>query len=190
MSHGIDSIAKIFENASVAAFLGAASAFILVVINDWRRLKRRKTHILPAVLKRERLLARSHIDGTTQVRADAAVGKFFENLNLHLASDTIQRHAEELSNQLTERQQMGLHHVASAMKGADELNARAVEMVQRISETNRSVQRGEVRALQDLPKLRVALDQLYGSELILLARAECLIDAYLGDKLNEQGDVR
>ena len=175
--------------AAVGAFFGGASAFFLVIANDWRRARRRARRNLPAMLSRERLLARSHIEGTTHVRSEAQSGRLSENVSLYFSSNTIQRFADELSDRLSERQLMGLYNIAFAMKSADEMNARSVETVQRISETSMGVRSGAARAIQDLPQLYQALDHLYGAELFMLERVEKLIDGYLTDTLNERGDV-
>ncbi len=50
------------QNPSVAAFVGAASAFFLITLNDWRR-KRVKRRVLKAVIDDQAELAKDKIEG-------------------------------------------------------------------------------------------------------------------------------
>jgi hypothetical protein len=63
---------------------------------------------VPAVLRRIALLAQGHDQGTTGIRVNDNTGAFAENMNPNFSSDTLRRFAEDLSEDLTERQQMAL----------------------------------------------------------------------------------
>lgn len=181
-------VAALLDNASIAAFLGAASAFSLVVLSDRVRARRKARLTVPAVLRREALLAQSHIQGTTGVRDDATKGTFSENLNLNFSSDTLRRFADELSENLTERQQMALLNIAFSMKNADELNSRAVETVQNITRVQTSNQANTLGGTNAILHYSAALDDLYAVELSRLHHVKDLIEAYLADRLGEHGE--
>jgi hypothetical protein len=51
-------IADLLDNKSVAAFIGAFSAFLLVIVNDWRR-ERRKVSYLRSEIEMNQVIARN-----------------------------------------------------------------------------------------------------------------------------------
>lgn len=178
-----DTVASFFNNASVGAFFGAAAAFFLVVANDWRRTRRRAQKILPAVLKREAFLVENRIATTPNTLDEKAEGRLIEHKSLCFSVGTIRRHADELADYLTDRQTMSLHNIAVGMESADDLNARAVEIVQRINEA-------KVESLADYgvaARRSAELERLYSTELNTLKEIRVLIRAYLTETLDERG---
>lgn len=78
---------------------------------------------------------------------------------------------------------MSLYNIAVSMEIADDLNARAVEMVQRINETKllSLADRAEVN------RLSAELEGLYSTELNMLKEIRALIHAYLSKTLEDRG---
>lgn len=106
-----------------------------------------------------------------------------EHRSLTFSTGTIRRDAEELADHITERQAMGLYNIAVSMESADDLNARAVEMVQRINEA-------KLLSLADheaAGQLSAELKRLYSTELNTLKEIRTLIHAYLTKNLDERG---
>lgn len=179
----IKTVASFFDNASVGAFFGAASAFFLVIANDWRRVSRRARKILPAALKREALLAENRIAARPDTRDEDIKGRLIEHRSLTFSIGTIRRDAEELADHITERQAMALYNIAVTMESADDLNARAVEIVQRIN-------KAKLESLADreaVGHLSAELERLYSTELNMLKEIRALIHAYLSKTLDERG---
>lgn len=176
-------ITSFLDNASVGAFFGAATAFFLVIANDWRRARRRAHKILPAVLKREALLVENRIAARPNTRDEETKGRLIEHRSLTFSVGTVRRDAEELADHIAERQAMGLYNIAVSMESADDLNARAVKMVQRINETKR-LSLADHEAAQGLS---AELERLYSTELNMLKGIRALIHAYLSKTLDERG---
>ena len=63
-------IVGFLNNASVGAFVGAASAFFLVVLLDWKRNRRKARTGIPALLRRQRTLAANRRATAEQARDD------------------------------------------------------------------------------------------------------------------------
>jgi hypothetical protein len=63
----LKSVADFFNNQSVGAFLGAFAAFLLVVVNDWRR-ERRKIKTLRAEIEVNRADAQAKLETARRMR--------------------------------------------------------------------------------------------------------------------------
>ena len=63
----------------LAALVGAAAAFFLVVLNDWRRNRRIATKQLPALLRRLIVLVDSRHKGAIDARA--SIGRYLAFYN-------------------------------------------------------------------------------------------------------------
>lgn len=178
---------EILNNSSVGAFVGAASAFALVVATDWRRSRRKARKRLPALLKRQSVLA-SNRRGAAEFSRDDQT-RCSASTQPPFSRDTLIRLAEDVPDHLTDRQQEGLDNIALLMREADRLNSWAVALLTRIHESMDSMLTGEASPRLQIPTLKGHLHAAHAEEAIILARLEKLINAYLADRLNEFGSL-
>lgn len=125
----------------------------------------------------------NRIAARPNTRDEETKGRLIEHRSLTFSVGTIRRHAEELADHITERQAMSLYNIAVSMESTDDLNARAVEIVQRINET-------KLQSLADREaagRLSAELERLYNTELNTLKEIRTLIHAYLSKTLDERG---
>ena len=180
------SISAIENSPTVGAIVGAATAFFLVIANDFRRGRRRARKILPAILKREAILVDNRITSRPDVQSERARGRLVEHKSLTFSAATIRRYAEELTVHITERQAMCLYNIAVSMETADELNARATEVVRRWN-TEATKPLTMLVGTTSMETLLSDLHLLYSAELRMLNEIRTLIGAYLSKSLDERG---
>lgn len=114
-------IGAFFENKSVAAFAGAFSAFILVMVTDWRR-ERRKVRNIRSEVEMNMGLAEKKLDTVRMNRSamrehnqvvPAPILKFNTTLIRSMAADVLSR--------LTMDQRRALEAVCYTMEATDEV---------------------------------------------------------------------
>ncbi len=180
------SISAIENSPAIGAVVGAATAFFLVMANDFRRDRRRARKILPAILKREAFLVDNRIRSRPDVQRERSRGRLVEHLSPAFSAATIRRYAEELTGHITECQTMCLYNIAVSMETADDLNARAAEAVRRWNEEATKTPT-TLAGATNMDNLFVDLQLLYNAELKQLNEIRSLIGAYLTKSLDERG---
>jgi hypothetical protein len=184
-----ESVKGILDNASLAAAIGAAGAFFLVVLNDRRRDRRIAKKVLPALLKRLRVL----VDGRTHSAKDAesSLGRPMRvrDKGLHFPTERIERYAEQSVDHLTDRQEMALANLVFWMQESDRLNEACLGLLDQLNLSDRDFSRGETSMRLQAPGIIKELGQQYREELVLLRRIDQLIACYLDGTLNERGGI-
>jgi hypothetical protein len=183
-------ICRSLDNASLAALVGAAAAFLLVVVNDWRRNRRIATKQLPVLLHRLLVLVESRHKGAVEALASVGKDSPMGNIGLPFPVDRIERYAEQVGDRLTDRQAFALDNICFLMREADRLNNAARETCLKIDHAKLDITPGDSNTRQLVHGLTTVLQKHYGEESVLLAQVRKLITAYLEHRLNERGGVQ
>src|SRR5258708_30815599 len=139
-------VSKVWEalnNASVGALIGAAAAYFLVAVTDWRRNGRMAKTLLPAMLRRLLVLVDSRLNGA--VTALATVDQQEQpmgDIGLRFPVERIDRYGEQVADRLTDQQAFALENLAFWMREADRLNSDAMALVKQIREAKLDPTRG------------------------------------------------
>lgn len=176
-----------FDNASFAAFIGAAAAFFLVVLNDRRRDRRAAKKILPALLKRLRVLTESRRKNTAKAEKSLDQPLRVRDIGLHFPIARIQQYADQSIEHLSGRQAMALESLTFRMGECDRLNAVSLELMDQINVANSDITRGEASQRLQVPSLIKRLREHYNEQMHLLTTIDEFIVAYLEGTLNERG---
>lgn len=188
VSH-ILTLGELLNNASLAAGIGAAAAFMLVMLNDWRRDRRAAKRLIPALLKRLRVLIESRRTGTRDAAKSLGTGNHLRTIGLPFPVGRIERHADRAVDHLTDRQAMALDNLIFWMRECDRLNANYRAALDQIDAASSDFTRGEASMRLQVPGLVQRLGQRYAEEIHLLTKLDALIAAYLAGTLNERGGI-
>ena len=127
------SIAEFFDNKSVAAFSGAFAAFALVMLNDWRR-DRRKVNNIRGEVEMNLLLAKGKLESIRSNRSlmleknrvvPAPILKFPTMLIRELSAEVLSR--------LTMDQRRSIEALLYTMEATDELLSEIYELARSLS---------------------------------------------------------
>ena len=180
-------VKSFFDNASLGALIGAASAFFLVVLNDRRRDRRVAKKLLPSMLKRLRVL----VDGRMKsaIAAERSVGQPMRvrDIGLHFPTARLERFAEQSIEHLAERQAMALDNLVFWMGESDRLNEACLALLDQINIAERDPTPGAESSRLKIPGRLSQLGVHYREELHLLKKIDALIVCYLEGTLNERG---
>jgi hypothetical protein len=117
----------LLDNKSVAAFMGAFSAFLLVIVNDGRR-ERKKVQILKSEIELNQVVARNKLDTARGNRS------LIRNSNRITAAPTLKFNTElirdlgaEVLGRLTSDQRRALEALCYRMEAIDGLFCEATE---------------------------------------------------------------
>src|ERR1700679_3986463 len=176
-----------FDNASFAAFVGAAAAYFLVVLNDHRRARRAAKKILPAMLKRLRVLIESRRTNTAAAEKSLDQPLRVRDIGLHFPIARIQQYADQSIEHLSERQAMALENLVFRMGECDRLNTVSLELLDQVNVANSDITRGEANQRLQVPALIKRLREHYREQMHLLTTIDEFIVAYLEGTLNECG---
>jgi hypothetical protein len=122
---------EFFNNASVSAFFGAFAAFLLVVVNDWWR-ERRKVKMLRAEIQLNRSIAIDKTETARKMRSlirdhneitSAPVLRFNTQFTRQLAAETL--------HHLTLDQRRSIEALCYTMEAIDDLIADTQEIAKR-----------------------------------------------------------
>lgn len=126
------SLLNFLNNASVAAFVGAFSAFFLVIANDWRR-NRRKMKLIRNEIRLNKDHAKNKLDTVKSNRnrvtehnqiISAPIFKFNSPVIKQLASEILDRFSTD--------QRRALHAICYTMEATDDVLASAFDKTQKI----------------------------------------------------------
>lgn len=114
-------IERVLDNGSVAAFLGALAAFLLVIFTDWRRNRRKAKNVFLEVescrfhaeKKRQTV-----IDNRNQMRT---ANKLMPGRFIPFNSGLVRQLATEVLDQLTQDQRRAIDAIVFRMEGCDQL---------------------------------------------------------------------
>lgn len=124
-------LADILDNKSVAAFLGAFFAFLLVIVND-RRRERKKVGYLRSEMQLNQVVARNKLD---TARANRSLIRDSNSVTsaptLKFNTQLIRDLAAEVLGRLTSDQRRALEALCYRMEAIDELFAEATEKARR-----------------------------------------------------------
>jgi hypothetical protein len=137
----INAISSFFENKSVAAFAGGFGAFLLVIVTDWRR-ERRKVRNICSEVEMNMGLARAKLDTVRSNRSalrdynqivPAPILKFNTAIIRSMAADVLSR--------LTMDQRLALEAVCYMMEATDEILFKAFELAKEFGILSGSAER-------------------------------------------------
>ena len=111
---------ELLSNASVAAFVGAFAAFILVAANDWRR-RRRKKKLLAYLVDDARTLARDKRDSIESRIELINENKFSEAPLMRFQPTVLSNHHHEVMDMLDANENQGLSAIIYWMESIDGL---------------------------------------------------------------------
>jgi voltage-gated potassium channel Kch len=172
---------EFLNNASVGAFIGAAAAFLLVILTDWRRNRRVATVVLPSLLKKMAYLARSrHEDLVAQSKNPPR-----PVIALPFAVDRLERLTELVADRLDDLQARALEAVMFFMSAADRVNEGTRLLFEQIDLANTDMTRGETNRRSQGPALLMLAAARYNEEQQLLKRIYEIIDNYVANRLTE-----
>jgi hypothetical protein len=179
-----DAAHAIFEflnNASVGAFIGAAAAFLLVILTDWRRNQRVATIVLPSLLKKMGYLARSrHDDLCAQSKVPPR-----PVIALPFAVDRLERLTDQAADRLDDLHARALETVIFFMRSADRVNGEARLLFEQIDLAGTDMTRGDDNERARVPALLRLATERYNEEQQLLKRVYEIIENFLADRLTE-----
>ena len=178
------------DNATLGALVGAAGAFLLVVLTDWRRNRRIATTQLPALLRRLLVLATTRHEGATGARDSVSTDPRIRpmgNIGLPFPTGRIDRYVDLAGDHLTDQEAFALDNICFAMREADRLNAASRDLCAEIDRAQIDVTRGEGNKLGGVFGLTAIFKRQSAEEAVLLDHVKKSIKAYLDGRLNEHG---
>lgn len=113
-------ILEFLGNASVAAFVGAFAAFVLVAANDWRR-RRRKKKLLTYLVDDARTLARDKRDSVKSRIELIRQNRFSDAPIMNFQSAALSNHHHEVMDMLDANENQGLSAIVYWMESIDDL---------------------------------------------------------------------
>lgn len=126
-------IAEFFDNQSVAAFSGAFAAFALVVLNDWRR-DRRKVRNICGEVEMNLLLAKAKLES---VRSNRNLMREQNSVMpvpiLKFPTTLIRELSAEVLSRLTMDQRRAIEALLYTMEATDELLSEVYELARSLS---------------------------------------------------------
>ncbi|SRR5258706_10521269 len=117
-------LATVLDNKSAAAFLGALFGFLLVIVNDWRRERRKVGHIRTEI-ELNQVVARNKLETVRGNRAMIRDNRITAAPILKFSSGLIRQMAAEVLSRLTPDQRRSLEALCYRMEAIDELLADA-----------------------------------------------------------------
>jgi hypothetical protein len=108
-----------FDNASLAAFIGAGAAYLLVVINDRRRARRFARRIVPAELSRIQTLIASRIEGVERARESLNTETHISDIGQRFAVALLRQYAERTVDTLPPVRINAIYDIAFQLEEAD-----------------------------------------------------------------------
>jgi hypothetical protein len=182
-------LCKLLDNAALAALIGAAAAFLLVILNDWRRARRSAKMLLPGLLGRLRMLIESRLDGTTKAAQSLSQDMQMRDTALPFPIDRIGRYADQGAAHLSDQQAMALDNLMFWMRESDRLNGVCLELLDQIDVARSDPSISDDNSRMHVPSMTRRLGERYREEIYLLKRINELIAAYLAGTLNERGGI-
>jgi hypothetical protein len=176
-----------FDNASLGALIGAASAFFLVMLNDRRRERRIAKKLLPATLRRLRVLVSGRKKSALSAQGSVHQQTRIRDVGLHFPTARLERFAERSIEHLSEPQAMALDNLVFWMGESDRLNGACLAILDQIILADRDPTLGPQSSRLQVPAMLGELVMHYGEELLLLKKIDELIICYLEHTLNERG---
>lgn len=126
-------IERIFNNQSVGAFLGAFAAFFLVVLNDWRR-ERRKVRTLKAEFEVCRAHAHSKLE---TIRASLKLAREHNGVSpapvMPFNTTIVRQLTAETIDQLSQEQRRAIDGLCYRMEATDGLLEKSYQIAIRLS---------------------------------------------------------
>jgi hypothetical protein len=173
------------NNPTVAAVAGgvvtAVATYLVVALTDWRRALRKARKGIRAQLQLYRVLVRSRIEGAqAALKTVPGDSRLLQDIGDRFPAERIRKLAED--DHLRPEQAMALYNLAFSMEQSDERNSRALTQIA----SRRRGPNDTERTVSD-EQTRGDLLMTYSEELMLLRRAEALIDAYLSDRIGLTG---
>ena len=178
------------DNATLGALLGAAGAFLLVMLTDWWRNRRVARKQLPSLLRQLLVLVDARYKGAIDARDSIEPDPRMQpmgNIGMPFPVERIQRYSELVGDRLTDRQGFALSNITFGMREADRLNAASRDLCGEIDRAQTDMAIGEGSKRVHVPSLRSLLKKQYGEEAVLLDHLRKSIRAYLEGRLNERG---
>jgi hypothetical protein len=163
--------------AVIGAIVGSAGAVAAVFITDGIRARRKARQLIPALLRRQRTLARNRRVEIEQILAD---GLFMAPAPPPFSIDVLTRLAESVADHLNDREQQGLDNIAHLMRETESLANKANTFYGQSTQASPS---SPLKMFVDL------LNHTHTEAASHLSRLEKLIDAYLAGTLNEFGSL-
>jgi len=150
---------NIFLNPSVAAFIGAGSAFLLVIINDWRR-RRQKKNAITYLVQDQLDTARSKLESIKSMIEIMNKNIFCASPIMPFEAAQLRLLQNEVIDLLNANENQGLNALLYWMNAVDLL----LNRVQSKSETLEELSRTEAPDSEKLMLAKWILDDLNDSE--------------------------
>jgi hypothetical protein len=165
-----------FKNESVAALIGAAAAFVLVAVNDWRRERKKAHKTIPTMLRQAREIAASHKRHAENAIPKIPTGQLDRNFAQPFASDRLQRLTEEVADHLSIDQQNALQRIVFWMGQSEADGNEALRLTRELVEGPRN---------RPPQQLQWSLADAYHRQAFLVGCVIDQISAYLENNLKE-----
>ncbi len=111
---------SIFQNPSLAAFIGASAAFFLVVINDWRR-KYKKKRVITYLIQDQSDMARSKLESVKGMITSLENNIFCSSLIMPFETAQLTYLQKEIIDLLDANQNQGINALLYWMTSIDYL---------------------------------------------------------------------
>jgi hypothetical protein len=184
-------VLDVFNDATLAALVGAAAAYLLVAATDRRRNRRIATAMLPELLRRTKVLIAQRTKSASDALAAVDRNPPMQNIGLPFPAERIERYADQVPDRLTDPQAFALANIAFFMREADRLNAVSLGLAQQVEEVLAHNEHGgaEMNELFKVAGLKDLLRKRYAEERALIERAGQIIDAYRAGRLSDTGGL-
>ncbi len=166
-------IAEFFDNKSVAAFAGAFAAFVLVMLNDWRR-DRRKVKNICGEVEMNLLLAKGKLES---VRSNRNLMREHNSVIpapiLKFPTTLIREISAEVLSRLTMDQRRAIEALLYTMEATDELLSESYELARSLSGTL-----GQAERMEKAERLLIN----FGDAMVNLKRLMEMCDNYIAGR--------